>query len=65
VFLCIGSSGMVYPAAGLVGEMNYRRANGETVRTIYVGLERPANADAFDDVVLGRSGEVLPALLAG
>ncbi len=65
VFLCVGSSGVVYPAAGLVGEMSYRRSQGERVRSIYVGLERPANADEFDQVVLGKAGEVLPALLAG
>ena len=55
---------MVYPAAGLVGEMTYRRANGERVRSVYVGLERPANADEFDEVILGKAGEVLPAWLA-
>ena len=37
---------------------------GEAVRSIYVGLERPANAAQFDQVVLGKAGEVLPALLA-
>lgn len=64
VFLCVGSSGVVYPAAGLVGEMHYRRSMGHQVRTIYVGLERPANADQFDEVYAGKSGELLPALLA-
>lgn len=63
VFLCVGSSGVVYPAAGLVGEMTYRKSMGERVRSIYVGLERPANADQFDQVVLGKAGEVLPDLL--
>jgi NAD-dependent deacetylase len=64
VFLCIGSSGVVYPAAGLVGEMRYRRSMGHAVRTIYVGLEAPANADQFDEVYAGKAGELLPALLA-
>ena len=64
VFLCIGSSGVVYPAAGLVGEMQYRRAMGQRVRTIYVGLEAPANADQFDEVHAGKAGELLPDLLA-
>jgi len=64
VFVCVGSSGVVYPAAGLVGEMTYRRQMGEPVRSVYVGLERPANADEFDEVVLGKAGEVLPAWLA-
>jgi len=64
VFLCVGSSGVVYPAAGLVGEMQYRRSMGEAVRSIYVGLERPANAASFDEVHVGKAGELLPELLA-
>lgn len=64
VFLCVGTSGVVYPAAGLVGEMAYRKSMGERVRSIYVGLERPANAAQFDQVVLGKAGEVLPGFLA-
>ena len=64
VFLCIGSSGVVYPAAGLVGEMQYRRSMGQRVRTIYVGLEAPANADQFDEVHEGKAGELLPGLLS-
>ena len=64
VFLCVGTSGVVYPAAGLVGEMVYRKSMGERVRSIYVGLERPANAAQFDQIVLGKAGEVLPGLLA-
>ncbi len=64
VFLCIGSSGVVYPAAGLVGEMKYRRSMGEPVRSIYVGLEAPANAAEFDEVHTGKAGELLPDLLA-
>ena len=64
VFITIGSSGAVYPAAGLVGEIEYRRSQGEGCRSIYVGLERPDNAERFDQVVLGKAGAVLPALLA-
>ena len=62
LFVTIGSSGAVYPAAGLVGEMRYRRSQGEKVRTVYVGLERPENASAFDEVILGKAGEVVPGL---
>lgn len=62
LFVTVGSSGVVYPAAGLVGEMVYRRTQGERVRTLYVGLEAPANAEMFDEVRLGKSGEVLPGL---
>jgi NAD-dependent deacetylase len=58
LFLTVGSSGAVYPAAGLVAEA---RAAGKA-RTVYVGLERPDNAEMFDDVRLGRAGELLPLL---
>ena len=37
---------------------------GERVRAVYVGLEAPENADAFDEVILGKAGEVLPTLFA-
>ena len=59
-----GSSGAVYPAAGLVGEVRQRRARGEAVRSVYVGLERPQNAAQFDELHLGPAGEVLPSLFA-
>jgi NAD-dependent deacetylase len=62
LFVTVGSSGVVYPAAGLVREMLLRRRWGERVRTLYVGLERPENADAFDEIRLGPSGQVLPGL---
>ena len=57
VFVAAGTSGVVYPAAGLVEVC--RRAGAETV---LVNLEAPANVRAFDRVIEGRSGEVLPAL---
>ncbi|MGC4113080.1 MAG: NAD-dependent deacylase [Myxococcales bacterium] len=63
LFLCVGSSGLVYPAAGLVREVRYRQQNGEPCRSVYVGLESPENAGAFDEVVTGKAGEVLPKLL--
>jgi NAD-dependent deacetylase len=59
VFLTVGTSGAVYPAAAFVSSA---RAHG--ARTIYVGPEPPDNADAFDELRLGKAGEVLPALLA-
>ncbi len=62
VFLTVGSSGVVYPAAGFVREIVYRRQMGESCRAVYVGLERPANADQFDDVWIGKAGEILPTL---
>jgi NAD-dependent deacetylase len=59
MFLAIGTSGVVYPAAAFV---QYARSNGRRVRTIYVGPEQPSNMPFFDDVLLGPSGEVLPRL---
>jgi NAD-dependent deacetylase len=59
VFITVGSSGAVYPAAGLVSEVTYRRSMGESVRAIYVGLESPQNAASFQEVRLGKASEVL------
>jgi NAD-dependent deacetylase len=58
VFLAVGTSGLVEPAASLV---DGARAVGGT--SWLVNLDRPANADRFDRVVLGPAGQVLPALL--
>jgi NAD-dependent deacetylase len=55
--LVVGTSGSVYPAAGLV-----HIANQRGIRTIYVGPEKPLNAGAFDEIVLGAATEVLPPL---
>jgi NAD-dependent deacetylase len=56
--LVIGTSGSVYPAAGLV-----RVARQRGIATIYVGPEKPLNAGAFDEIILGAATEVLPPLL--
>jgi NAD-dependent deacetylase len=58
LFLTVGSSGAVHPAAGLVAQV---RSAGRA-RTVYVGLERPDNAAEFDECRLGRAGELLPGL---
>jgi NAD-dependent deacetylase len=58
LFVTVGSSGAVYPAAGFVASVK-RRA-----RTVYVGPERPDNAYAFDECRLGTAGDVLPGLFA-
>jgi len=55
VFLAVGTSGMVEPAASFAEQAVQNRA-----RTYYVGLEEPANLDAFRDVFLGLAGELLP-----
>jgi NAD-dependent deacetylase len=64
VFVTIGSSGAVYPAAGLVSAVRARARRGAAVRTVYVGPEEPDNAAMFDECRLGRAGEVIPALFA-
>jgi NAD-dependent deacetylase len=56
VFLAIGTSGTVEPAASFVSHVTSQ------ARSFYVGLEAPANSSIFDDCFLGKSGEVLPEL---
>jgi len=58
VFLAVGTSGAVFPAAQLVDQA---RALG--ARTWLVNLEPAENDSAFHHVVHGKSGEVLPRLL--
>jgi NAD-dependent deacetylase len=56
VFVTIGSSGAVHPAAGFVASVRGR------ARTVYVGPEAPDNARAFDECRLGKAGEAVPGL---
>lgn len=58
VFLTVGTSGVVEPAASFV---RYARRNG--ARTYYVGPEEPSNVLAFERVFLGKAGEILPGLI--
>jgi NAD-dependent deacetylase len=58
VFVAIGTSGSVQPAASLV-----RLAKQRFAKTIYVGLEAPLNAHDFDELRLGFATQVLPKLL--
>ena len=58
VFIAIGTSGVVYPAAGLVDAA--RRVGGTSW---LVNLEAPANATSFDRVAIGPAAKLLPALL--
>ena len=58
LFVTVGSSGAVYPAAGFVSHL---RTIGRA-RCIYVGLEKPENAHSFDECRLGKAGELLPKL---
>lgn len=58
VFLAVGTSGAVFPAAQLVN-----RARERGAETWLVNAEVADNSRDFDHVVTGRSGEVLPKLL--
>lgn len=58
VFLAAGTSGVVYPAAGLV---DTARAYG--AETWLVNQDPADNASRFEHFVQGKSGEVLPELL--
>ncbi len=60
VYLAVGTSGLVYPAAGLVAAA---RAHG--AETWLVNADPPDNVRAFGEFIQGPSGRVLPELLAG
>jgi NAD-dependent deacetylase len=62
VFVTVGSSGAVYPAAGFVSAVRARSRRGARVKTVYVGPEEPDNASMFDECRLGRAGDVVPTL---
>jgi len=59
VFVSIGTSGVVYPAAGFVAEV---RAGGGL--TVEVNLEPSSNRELFDVVLLGKATEKVPELAA-
>jgi NAD-dependent deacetylase len=56
LFVSIGTSGSVYPAAGFVSQA---RAMG--IATCEINLEPSANAHAFDEKLYGPATEVVPA----
>jgi NAD-dependent deacetylase len=58
-FLAVGTSGQVYPAAGLVDGV--RRRGGTT--WLIDAAPAPDYAARFHHVVRGKSGEVLPEFL--
>lgn len=58
VFLVVGTSGSVYPAAGFVMTARYSGA-----RTIGVNLDVPHNKGYFDEFHQSRSAEVLPVIV--
>ena len=58
VFLSIGTSAVVYPAAGLPAA-----AKEQGAYVAEINVKRSALSDAVDEVVLGKAGEVLPQLV--
>lgn len=57
-FFAVGTSGQVYPAAGLVDEVRHRGG-----QTWLIDVDpSPEYAVRFHHVIRGKSGEVLPAL---
>jgi NAD-dependent protein deacetylase/lipoamidase len=60
LFVAVGTSGAVYPAAGFVAEA---RAYG--LRTCEINLEAADNADLFDEQRLGPASETVPAWVEG
>ena len=55
LFVSIGTSGHVYPAAGLV-----QTANQVGAHTLEINLERSNVASQFNDALYGKAGEILP-----
>lgn len=57
LFIAIGTSGQVYPAAQFVQEA---RSNGRA-RTVQLNLEPTDVSPLFDEQILGRASEIVPA----
>jgi NAD-dependent deacetylase len=58
LFISIGTSGNVYPAAGFVAEA---RANGAL--TVELNLEPSEGASLFHEAIYGRATEIVPAFV--
>lgn len=58
IFIAIGTSGSVEPAASFAAHVAGR------VKTFYVGPEAPANSSMFDKCFLGKAGGLLPGLFS-
>lgn len=56
LFMAIGTSGMVQPAASFAAQAR------EHAPTVYIGPEEPTNCALFTERYLGKAGELLPAL---
>ena len=60
LFLAIGTSGQVYPAAGFVKEVRYHGR----ARAVELNLEPSDSHGLFDEGHYGPAGEVVPAFVA-
>ena len=56
LFVSMGTSGAVYPAAGFVQTARYRGA-----RTLEINLEPSLGSYMFDESRIGKAGELVPA----
>ena len=59
LFLLIGTSAVVYPAAGLA-----TMAKSAGARVVEINIEETAISDGIDEFLQGPSGELLPQLIA-
>jgi NAD-dependent deacetylase len=59
LFLLIGTSAMVYPAAGLAS-----MAKSSGARVVEINIEETGVSDSIDEFLQGPSGELLPQLIA-
>ncbi|TAH32339.1 MAG: NAD-dependent deacylase [Alphaproteobacteria bacterium] len=59
LFISIGTSGTVYPAAGFVAEA---KAHG-CIRAMEVNLERSDSSYYFDEYIIGPASETVPQLV--
>lgn len=59
LFISIGTSGNVYPAAGFVDEVS-RRGHAHTVE---LNLDPSSGTDLFDEAIHGPASEIVPAFV--
>ncbi|ODT56551.1 MAG: NAD-dependent protein deacylase [Methylobacterium sp. SCN 67-24] len=58
LFVSIGTSGNVYPAAGFVEQARHAGA-----RTVELNLEPSEGYDLFEEAILGRATDIVPAFV--
>jgi NAD-dependent deacetylase len=62
IFISIGSSGFVQPAASFPLWAGQKSPQNRA-HCYYIGLEQPANSSLFQDVLLGKAATLVPFLL--